>query len=57
LNDIKHRRTKIRHPLSNCFVERFNRTMLDEFFMVKMREKVYSFLESLQTDFYQWLQY
>ncbi len=57
LNDIKHRRTKVRHPQTNGFVERFNRTMLDEFFRVKMREKVYSSLESLQTDFDQWLQF
>ena len=38
LNDIEHRRTKVRSPKTNGFVERFNRTVLDEFFRVKMRE-------------------
>lgn len=42
LNDIKHRRTRVRHPQTNGFVERFNLTMLDEFFRIKMREKVHS---------------
>ena len=31
-HDIKHRRTKVAHPRTNDFVERFNRTALDEFF-------------------------
>jgi transposase InsO family protein len=57
LNDVKHRRTKVRHPQTNGFVERFNRTMLDEFFRVKMREKVYDTLEALQADFDLWLQF
>ena len=32
LNDIEHRRTKVRSPQTNGFIERFNRTALDEFF-------------------------
>jgi transposase InsO family protein len=32
LNAIEHRRTKVRRPQTNGFVERFNRTMLEEFF-------------------------
>ena len=31
LNDIEHRRTKIARPRTNGFVERFNRTVFDEF--------------------------
>lgn len=34
LNDIKHCRIKVRTPSTNGFVERFNRTFLDEFFCV-----------------------
>lgn len=30
-NDIEHRRSKIRSPKSNGFIELFNRTILDEF--------------------------
>jgi transposase InsO family protein len=57
LNDIKHRRTKVRNPQTNGFVERFNRTILDEFLRVMLREKVYTSIESLQTDFDQWFQF
>ena len=32
LNEIGHRTTKVRRPQTNGFVERFNRTALDEFF-------------------------
>jgi transposase InsO family protein len=39
LNGIEHRRTKVRSPKTNGFVERFNGTVLDEFFRVKMRER------------------
>ena len=38
LNGIAHRRTKVRTPKTNGFVERFNSTVLDECFRVKMRE-------------------
>ena len=55
LNDIAHRRTKVRKPRTNGFVERFNRTMLDEFFRVAMRKKVYRRIEDLQRDFNSWL--
>ena len=35
LHDIEHRRTKIRSPRTNGFVERMNRTLLDECFRIK----------------------
>ena len=57
LNDIKHRRTKVRTPRTNGFVERFNRTMLDEFFRIKFREKPYNTVDQLQTDFDRWLNF
>ena len=31
LNDIEHRRTRVRRPQTNGFVERFNNTVLNEF--------------------------
>jgi len=55
LNDIEHRRTKVRSPQTNGFVERFNRTVLDEFFRVVFRQKLNENLESLQTDLDNWL--
>ncbi len=39
LNDIEHRRTPIRSPQTNGFVERFNRTVLEEFFRVQFRDR------------------
>ncbi len=55
LNGIEHRRTKVRSPKTNGFVERFNGTVLDEFFRVKMRETFYETVEALQTDLDAWL--
>jgi len=47
----------VRHPKTNGFVERFNRTMLDEFFIIKLREKVYESVDALQEDFDKWLKF
>lgn len=52
--DIEHRRTKVARPRTNGFVERFNRTVLDEFFRETFREKFYSSVEELQNDLDQW---
>lgn len=55
LNDIEHRRTKVRRPQTNGFVERFNRTVLDEFFRIAFRTKFYESVEQLQADLDAWL--
>jgi len=55
LNDIEHRTTRVRHPQINGFVERFNRTVLDEFFRTAFRTKFYESVESLQEDLDKWL--
>ena len=55
LNDIEHRRTKVRKPQTNGFIERFNRTALDEFFRIAFRTTFYEAVDPLQTDFDQWL--
>jgi transposase InsO family protein len=56
-NDIKHRRTKVATPRTNGFVERFNRTVLDEFFRETFRNKFYGSVEELQQDLDHWLHY
>ena len=48
-------RTRVRRPKTNGFVERFNGTVLDEFFRVKMRENFYECVETLQADLDAWL--
>jgi len=55
--DIKHRRTKVATPRTNGFVERFNRTILDEFFRETFRDKFYASIEELQKDLDKWLNY
>jgi len=55
LTEIEHRRTKVATPRTNGFVERFNRTVLDEFFREAFRKKFYGTVEELQEDLDQWL--
>lgn len=55
LNDIEHRRTKVRRPQTNGFVERFNRTVLDEFLRTAFRTKLYESVQALQDDLDAWL--
>ena len=57
LNDIEHRHTQARRPQTNGFVERFQRTVLDEFFRLVFRTKLYETVESLQADLDAWLRY
>jgi transposase InsO family protein len=57
LHGIKHRRTRVATPRTNGFVERFNRTVLEEFFRGILLKKFYTSLEELQTDLDIWLEY
>ena len=45
LNGIEHRRTKVRSPKTNGFVERFQRTAKEEFFAIALRETFYETVE------------
>ena len=50
LNEIDHSRTKARNPQTNGMTERLNQTILDEFYKVAFRKKVYASLEEIQID-------
>lgn len=50
LEEIEHRTTKVRRPQSNGFVERMHRTLLDEHFRIKGREKFYESVAEMQAD-------
>ena len=52
---IKHTKTKARHPQTNGICERFHKTILDEFYRVTFRRKLYPSLESLQADLDLWI--
>lgn len=53
---IEHRHTKVRSPQTNGSIERFNRTVLDEFFRIVFRTTFYESVETLQADFDAWLE-
>lgn len=55
INDIEHTKTKVRHPQTNGICERFHRTILDEFYKIAFRKKIYESLEDLQNDLDAWL--
>lgn len=55
LNDIDHTRTKARSPQTNGICERFHKTILNEFYQVTFRKKVYSSLDDLQIDLDLWI--
>lgn len=50
VEDIKHRTTKVRSPQTNGFVERMNRTLLDECFRVAGRTRWYVHTSEIQAD-------
>ena len=50
LNEIDHTKTKVRSPQSNGICERFHQTVLNEFYRVAFRKKLYLDLETLQKD-------
>jgi transposase InsO family protein len=55
IEDVEHTRTKARSPQTNGICERFHRTMLDEFYRVAFRKKIYTTLEALQADVDAWI--
>jgi transposase InsO family protein len=57
LGDIRHKKTKVKSPRTNGFVERFHRTVLDEFFRQAFRTKLYLSVSDLQVDLDAWLVY
>ncbi len=55
IENIDHSRTKARHPQSNGICERFHKTLLNEFYRVTFRKKIYNTIEELQEDLDTWL--
>ncbi|SDX30578.1 Winged helix-turn helix [Nitrosomonas oligotropha] len=50
LNEIEHSKTKANHPQTNGICERFHKTILQEFYQVAFRCKIYRSIEELQHD-------
>ena len=57
VNDIDHTKTKVKSPQTNGICERFHKTILQEFYQVTFRKKLYTSLEELQKDLDDWLNY
>jgi transposase InsO family protein len=55
IEDIEHTKTKVRHPQTNGICERFHKTVLDEFYRVAFRKKLYRSLDELQADLDEWV--
>ena len=56
VENIDHTRTKTKSPQTNGICERFHRTVLDEFYRVAFRKKIYRTIDELQADLDAWLQ-
>lgn len=57
VNNIDHTKTKAMSPQTNGICERFHKTILQEFYQVTFRKKLYCSLEELQQDLDLWLEY
>jgi len=57
IENIDHSKTKARSPQSNGICERFHKTVLDEFYRVAFRRKIYHNLDELQADLDTYLKY
>src|SRR5271166_3967109 len=55
VENIDPSRTKARSPQTNGIVERFHKTMLDEFYRVAFRKKLYATIDHLQADLDAWM--
>jgi transposase InsO family protein len=55
VENIDHTRTKVKSPQTNGICERFHKTVLNEFYRIVFRKKIYPSLEELQADLEMWL--
>ena len=55
MNDIEHTRTRAQSPQTNGICERFHKTILQEFYQVTFRKKLYKTMAELQQDLDVWI--
>ena len=55
INDIEHTKTKVKSPQTNGICERFHKTILQEFYQVTFRKKIYEDIDHLQIDLDLWI--
>ncbi len=57
VNNVDHTKTKVKSPQTNGICERFHKTILQEFYQVAFRKKIYNSIDELQIDLDNWLDY
>jgi len=55
INDIDHTKTKVKSPQTNGICERFHKTILQEFYQITFRKKLYETIDQLQIDLDEWI--
>ncbi len=55
--EIEHTKTRARRPQSNGICESFHKTVLNEFYRVAFRKKIYPGVEELQKDLDEWIEH
>jgi transposase InsO family protein len=55
VNDIDHTKTRVKSAQTNGICERFHKTILQDFYQVTFRKKLYADLDTLQADLDEWL--
>jgi transposase InsO family protein len=55
VEDVDHSRTRTKRPQTNGICERFHKTLLDEFYRVAFRKKIYRSIGELQADLDVWI--
>jgi transposase InsO family protein len=57
VENLDHTRTKVKSPQTNGMVERLRKTMLNEFYRITFRKKIYTTLAEFQADLDEWVRY
>jgi transposase InsO family protein len=55
-HEVEHTKTRARRPQSNGICESFHKTVLNEFYRVAFRKKIYASVDELQKDLDEWLE-
>lgn len=55
IHNIDHTKTKAQHPQTNGICERFHKTILNEFYQIAFRKKIFGSLDELQKDLDNWI--
>ena len=55
INDIDHTKTKVKSPQTDGMCKRFHKTILQDYYQVTFRKKLFHSIDALQADLDEWL--